>query len=94
MIKDLNKVKLVDGLILVKPFELPKDEKIENNIIIETKQNQSVVDRPYVGSVIKSSSEKFNINDTVFWYKNDGIDIEIQNIKYLILREDSILGFC
>lgn len=83
------------NLVLVKPRELPKGEVIENGLVIEMEQNTSVVDRPTFGKIIavgRDVPKSEYLNKNVIWISQDGIDIELEDGGFMVLKLTSILG--
>lgn len=76
--------------ILVKPDELKTEKQTESGIVYNV--NQSVVDRPTVGTVIQEGNSSYSKGDTVLWPNTDGIDLEFEDGTFTLLRKKSILG--
>jgi hypothetical protein len=82
------------GLLLIKPRELPKGEVKHGELIIEMEQNQSVVDRPTFGEVIAVGEDVDSsyINSNVIWVEHDGMDLELQDGGFIVIKLKSLLG--
>ena len=83
-----------EELLLVRPRELPKGEVEHNGIVLQMEQNTSVVDRPTFGRVVsvgKGVDEDF-VNCNVIWVEQDGIDVELMDGRFMVLKLRSILG--
>lgn len=83
----------LDEFLLVRPKELEKVEKSEFGIIIA--QNRSLLDRPVSGTVISVGCKITDIKpgDYVLWPQTDGIDIEFEDGKFMLLRYKSLIGY-
>ena len=81
-------------LVLVQPRALPKGEVVENGLILELEQNTSVVDRPTLGKILKVGSGIINgyVGKYCIWVEQDGIDMELQDGRFLVLKIKSIIG--
>jgi len=94
--KDIPSCKFIPepGLLLVQPRELPKGEVVENGLVVELEQNNSIVDRPTLGKVISVGKDVPDsyINRHCIWIEQDGIDIELQDGRFLVLKIKSLLG--
>ncbi len=83
-----------EELLLVKPRELPKGEVEHNGLVLLMDQNTSVVDRHTFGTVVsvgKGVDESY-VNSKVIWIQQDGIDMELQDGGFIVLKLRSILG--
>lgn len=78
--------------ILVKPVELPTEEKTESGLIISLKN--SVLDRPTSGTVIAVGSDIDDISsgDFILWPSTDGLDIDFTDGAFMLLRYKSVIG--
>lgn len=85
-----------NGLVLIKPEELDKGEKTtETGLILATKQNQSIVDRPSTGYVVAAGHPKesvIKVGEFVIWPDTDGLDLEFDDGDFLLIKADSIIG--
>ncbi len=84
------------GLVIVKPTELPKgEEATDTGIVLNLEQNQSIVDRPTSGTVVSVSVDTYLYKPgmTVLWLDTEGQDLQLKNGNFLVLREESIIGF-
>jgi co-chaperonin GroES (HSP10) len=82
--------------ILVDPVPLEKGEETsESGIVIAIKQNASVFDRPTIGKVIATGADvsDMNVGDTIVWPKTDGIDLAFDDGEFILLRDESVIGF-
>lgn len=81
--------------ILVKPQELDKGEKkTESGLIIAIAQNQSALDRPTSGTVVSVGKDIEDIKegDFILWPNTDGLDLEFNDGKFMLLRYKSVIG--
>ena len=79
-------MKAIGKRILVDPKPI---EKVTKSGIILTPK---VEDKPSIGKVISVGKEvkEIAINDIVHFNKHVGIQIEIDDVKYLSVREDEV----
>lgn len=94
---EMVNVKDIDNFIPLKDFKLVKFEKVEHiteSGIITQVSKRVIDDRPTKGVVIKEGPEsKYKLlGKTVYFDKTIGQDINYEN-GYLLLKEDSILGY-
>lgn len=78
--------------ILVVYNEPEKEVKTDSGIIVETRR--SSLERQTSGEVIAVGSDVtwLEPNDFVVWVMTDGINLELNDGEFLLLRESSILG--
>jgi len=83
------------GLFLVKPVEFNKMETTESGIVFSVNSHKSVHERPTSGEVVALGDdvENVKIGDVVLWPMTDGINIEFNDGEFLLLKEDSLIGF-
>ena len=91
------KLNPLDDRIVIKQSEA--EEKTSGGIILP----DTAKEKPQIGKVVavgpgkllndgKRSQMSVKINDEVFYSKYMGNDVEIDNDKYVILRESDVLG--
>ncbi len=91
------KLKPLDDGIVIKQLEA--DEKTTGGIILP----DTAKEKPQIGKVVavgpgkqldNGKRAKMNVkkNDEVLYGKYMGNDVEIDNVKYVILKESSVLG--
>ena len=91
------KLNPLDDRIVIKQSEA--EEKTSGGIILP----DTAKEKPQIGKVVavgpgkllndgKRSPMSVKINDEVFYSKYMGNDVEIDNDKYVILRESDVLG--
>jgi len=88
--------KVLQNFILVKPIELDRGElKTDTGLVLELEQNQSIVDRPTTGTVLKVGPDvnHIKIDSEILWVEQDGQDILLSDGEFLILKETSVLGY-
>lgn len=87
----------MQNFIVVDRVELDKGPEIAegSEILISMEQNNSIVDRPTTGTVLRAGKEAENVKvgDEVIWVEADGMEMMFKDGEYLILRENSILGY-
>ncbi len=87
----------VSNYILVKPIQ------VSNTTASGLALPESALDKPNKGTVIEIGSGQLtpdgvvlpisvNVNDTILFPKYAGIDITINNEKYLIMRDTDVFG--
>ncbi len=90
-------VKPLDDRVLVKPIE--QEEKTASGIYLP----ESAKEKPVKGKVVAAGPGKrldngerakmsVRVGDTVVYGKYSGSEIEIKDVKHLILRESELLG--
>lgn len=92
----ISEFNVLHNYIVVNPKELDKGEvKTSTGLILDTEQNQSIIDRPSTGEVILTGPdiETIKVGNTVVWVESDGLEMEFEDGIFLILRENSILGY-
>lgn len=91
------KLNPLDDRIVIKQSEA--EEKTRGGIILP----DTAKEKPHIGKVVavgpgkllndgKRGQMSVKINDEVFYSKYMGNDVEIDNEKYVILRESDVLG--
>ena len=100
--KDISSTKFspMQDFIVVKPFEKfggkKEEEKTETGIIFELSKDKSVVnDRPVFGTVLSVGPEAKIIKPgmEIYWDVSRGHDLFFKDGEFMILTEDSILGY-
>lgn len=94
------KFKPIGDQILVKPDE--RQKKTKSGIIL----TEGSVDNPKTGTVVKLGTYeglimldnkpfKFTVKEgsKVYWSGYGGSEIELDGVKYLVMRESQLLGF-
>jgi co-chaperonin GroES (HSP10) len=79
--------------LLVKPVELDKGEKTtESGLIIPIAR--SSMERPTVGRVIEVGVdiEDIKIDDVILWPQTDGLDLQMEDGDFVLLRYASVIG--
>lgn len=87
---------VLQDFVIVKPIALDRGEVTSGTgLILDIEQNESIIDRPTTGVVITTGpdTKTVKIGDTLIWVEQDGMEMEFQNGVFLILRENSILGY-
>ena len=87
--------KVLQNFVVAKPVPLETGEVLEGGVIIDTEQNNSIINRPTTGTVITVGPEvkSVSIGDTVIWVEQDGMEMQFSDGEFLILKETSILGY-
>ena len=79
--------------VFIKPVPL-QSEKISSGGIVIPQANNSFIDRPTSGEVISVGSDITDIDagNIVIWPGTDGIDLELTDGDFMLLRYKSIIG--
>jgi len=79
--------------ILIKPIPI-KTEKVSDGGILVPMLNKSVNDRPTSGDVIDVGDDINDIKtgDVVIWPGTDGLDLELNDGDFMLLRYKSVIG--
>lgn len=88
--------KVLQNFIMVNPEALETGElKTESGLVLAMEQNNSVINRPTTGKVMTVGPlvESLNVGDSVLWVETDGLEIELSDGIFLILKETSIIGY-
>lgn len=88
-----NEFQPTEGLVLVRPIQLKKEEVSASGIITEIRK-ESVIERPTYGEVLAIGSECINakIGETVFWDMTSGLDLQFEDEQLILIRDNTIIG--
>ena len=88
-----NDFQPTEGLVLVRPIELKKEEVSSGGIITEIRK-ESVIERPTAGEVISVGKDCLNaeVGKIVFWDMQSGLDIEFDDGEFILIRDKTIVG--
>lgn len=87
---------VLQDFVIVAPVALDTGEVTSNTgVILDIEQNNSIIHRPTTGVVITigPDTKTVAIGDTLIWVEQDGMEMEFKDGVFLILRENSILGY-
>lgn len=77
--------------VLIQPELQEQVEKSESGIVIQMRKNM-LDSRPCSGFIVASGDDGYKKNDYVIFPSTDGIDIEMTDGKFLLLKINSIIG--
>lgn len=82
-----------EGLVLVKPIELKKEEISESGLVIAIRK-ESVIERPTYGNVLAVGEDCKNakVGQVVFWDMQAGLDLEFDNSVLMLIKDKTIIG--
>ncbi|MCK5537176.1 MAG: hypothetical protein KAI79_10130, partial [Bacteroidales bacterium] len=87
---------VLQDFVIVAPVALETGEVLsETGLILDKEQNNSIINRPTTGVVVTigPKTETVAVGDTLIWVEEDGMEMEFKDGVFLILRENSILGY-
>jgi len=78
--------------LLIKPVEFPTEKTTESGLIVQLAPR--ALDRPTIGQAVAVGADITDIKegDTVLWPNTDGLDIEFEDGKFILLRYKSVIG--
>ena len=81
-----NEFQPTEGLVLVRPIELKKEEVSSGGIITEIRK-ESVIERPTYGEVLAVGKDCLNANigQIVFWDMQSGLDLQFEDEKLMLI---------
>lgn len=82
-----------EGLVLVKPIQLKKEETSASGLVISIRK-ESVIERPTYGEVISVGVDCKNavVGGTVWWDMQGGLDLEFDDGEFILIRDKTIIG--